>query len=45
MSQENVDLFGRYALAFNRRDLGELSEMTHADFQFISILSAVDETT
>jgi ketosteroid isomerase-like protein len=45
MSRENVDLFSRYSLAFNRRALDEMAELTHPNFKFVSILSAVDETT
>jgi ketosteroid isomerase-like protein len=45
MSQENVELFDRYALAFNRRALADIADLTHADFEFVSILSAVDEVT
>jgi ketosteroid isomerase-like protein len=44
MSQENVDLFASYAVAFNSRDFPAMAELTHAEFEFVSILSAVDET-
>lgn len=45
MSTENVDRFADYALAFNSRDFRAMADLTHPDFEFVSILTAVDETT
>jgi ketosteroid isomerase-like protein len=42
MSQENVELVLRAREAFNRRDLRALAELTHDDFEFVSVLTAVD---
>jgi ketosteroid isomerase-like protein len=42
MSQENVELVHRAREAFNRRDLRALAELVHEDFEFISVLTAVD---
>jgi ketosteroid isomerase-like protein len=45
MSQENVDVARKNTVAFNRRDLPALAEMCDEDFEFVSVLTAVDETT
>lgn len=45
MSEENVDLFATYAVAFNSRDFPAMAALTHPEFEFVPILSAVDETT
>src|SRR6476619_6774384 len=42
MSDENVELVRRAIEAFNRRDLKALAELTHDDFEFVSVLTAVD---
>jgi len=42
MSQENVELVRRAIEAFNRRDLTALAEFVHDDFEFVSVLTAVD---
>ena len=42
MSQENVELVRRAIEAFNRRDLRALAEFMHDDFEFVSVLTAVD---
>jgi ketosteroid isomerase-like protein len=42
MSQENVEAVYRARDAFNRRDLQALADMTHEDFEFTSVLTAVD---
>ena len=42
MSQENVEVVYRARDAFNLRDLQALADMTHEDFQFTSVLTAVD---
>ena len=42
MSQQNVDLVHRLIEAFNARDLETLGRLTHDDFEFVSILAAVD---
>jgi ketosteroid isomerase-like protein len=42
MSQENVEIVLRAQEAFNRRDLQTLAELTDEDFEFVSVLTAVD---
>jgi ketosteroid isomerase-like protein len=42
MTRENVELVRRAVDAFNRRDLGALAEFVHGDFEFVSLLTAVD---
>jgi ketosteroid isomerase-like protein len=42
MSHENVELVRRAIEAFNRRDLAALAEVAHDDFEFVSVLTAVD---
>jgi len=42
MSQENVEVIKRAIDAFNRRDLSALAELAHEDFEFVSVLTAVD---
>jgi ketosteroid isomerase-like protein len=42
MSHENVELVRRAIEAFNRRDLTALAEVAHDDFEFVSVLTAVD---
>ena len=42
MSHENVELVRSAIEAFNRRDLKALAELAHEDFEFVSVLTAVD---
>src|SRR4051812_10158865 len=42
MSRENVEIVNRAIDAFNRRDLSALAESSHEDFEFVSVLTAVD---
>jgi ketosteroid isomerase-like protein len=42
MSQENVEIVRRALDAFNRRDLSALEAISHEDFKFVSVLTAVD---
>jgi ketosteroid isomerase-like protein len=42
MSQENVEIVARAIDAFNLRDLNALAEISHGDFEFVSVLTAVD---
>ena len=42
MARENVEFVHRAIDAFNRRDLVALAEFCTDDFEFVSVLSAVD---
>ena len=42
MSQENVEIVRQAIDAFNRQDLAALAHLCADDFEFVSILSAVD---
>jgi ketosteroid isomerase-like protein len=42
MSQENVEFVHRAIDAFNRQDLAALAEFCTDDFEFVSMLTAVD---
>ena len=42
MSHENVELVRRAIAAFNRRDLTALANFAHENFEFVSVLTAVD---
>jgi len=42
MSQENVELVEALIDAFNRRDLKTLADLSHEDFEFVSVLAGVD---
>jgi ketosteroid isomerase-like protein len=42
MSQENVEIALRIFEAFNRRDLQTLGELTDEDWEFVSVLTAVE---
>ncbi len=42
MSQENVEIVRRLVAAFNSRDLSALAELCHPEFEFVSVLTAVD---
>jgi len=42
MSQENVETIRSAIDAFNRRDLGALSDFCDEDFEFVSVLTAID---
>jgi ketosteroid isomerase-like protein len=45
MPPENVEVVRRSIDAFNRRDLRELAELCHEDLEFVSVLTAVEETS
>jgi ketosteroid isomerase-like protein len=45
MSQENVEIARQNTVGFNSRDLQALAEICTEDFEFISVLTPVDETT
>jgi ketosteroid isomerase-like protein len=45
MSQENVEVVRRLFAAFNRRDLKALAADVHPNFEFVSVLTAVDAGT
>ena len=42
MSQENVEIVLWAIVAFNRRDMRGLAELSHEDLEFVSVLTAVD---
>jgi ketosteroid isomerase-like protein len=42
MSQENVELARTSIDLFNHRDLSALAELSQEDFEFVSVLTAVD---
>ena len=42
MSEENVELVEALIDAFNRRDLKTLADLSHEDFEFVSVLAGVD---
>ena len=42
MSQENVEFVRMAILAFNRRDLRALAEISHEDLEWTSVMAAVD---
>jgi ketosteroid isomerase-like protein len=42
MSRENVELFYEVVEAFNREDLRRLAELSDDDFEFVSVVTAVD---
>ena len=42
MSRENVELAHTSIDLFNHRDLSGLAEHSHSDFEFVSVLTAVD---
>jgi ketosteroid isomerase-like protein len=42
MSRENVELARTSIDLFNHRDLSGLAEHSHSDFEFVSVLTAVD---
>jgi ketosteroid isomerase-like protein len=45
MSQENVELVRRWALAFNERDMDALDDLTGPDFEFVPYLATLMEAT
>jgi ketosteroid isomerase-like protein len=45
MSQENVEVARRAWRAFNERDLPALADFSDEDLEFVSVLSAVDESS
>lgn len=42
MSRENVEVIQRAGEAFNRHDLQALSDLSHEDLEFVSVMTAVD---
>jgi ketosteroid isomerase-like protein len=42
MAKQDVELVRSAIEAFNRRDLKTLSQLMHDDFEFVSVLTAVD---
>jgi ketosteroid isomerase-like protein len=42
MSQENVEIVRQAVDAFNRRDISGLADLCDQDFEFVSVLTAVD---
>src|SRR4051794_20232788 len=42
MSQENVEIVRLAITAFNHRDLSALAELSGEEFEFVSVLTAVD---
>ena len=42
MSQENVEVIERLIEAFDRHDVSTLEALCHSDFEFVSLLTAVD---
>jgi ketosteroid isomerase-like protein len=42
MSQENVEIVRRAVEAFTRQDFDALASLCHEDFEFVSVLTAVD---
>jgi ketosteroid isomerase-like protein len=45
MSQENVEVVRRLLEAYNRADFQAIAERCHEDFQFTSVMTAVEETS
>ncbi len=42
MSQENVEIIERLIEAFDRHDVSTLDSLCHDDFEFVSLLTALD---
>ena len=42
MSQENVEIIERLIEAFDRHDVSTLEALSHRDFEFVSLLTALD---
>jgi ketosteroid isomerase-like protein len=45
MSQENVELVRSAIEAFNREDFRRLTEVCDEDFEFVSVMTALEETS